>query len=248
MPVSAIAETDFKPRLPGSAASLFAKRAGLTGRGLKGIIAESKARARIVSASVRAGLVDRAMAIIRRGIANGDSFATVQRRLLAAFSDAGDFQLPLHRLRLIIRQSTLTTFNVAKQRVSLSEPVRAAFPFWQYLTVRDRNVRPEHAALHGRIFDKDDPIKDRIWPPWGYNCRCTTRDVSAAEAARAGVTTGADALTKIRIPGTDQRGIVVPPEFDHPRDQFRGGADVARKLVEPSIRALLEESIGAKAA
>lgn len=249
MPISALAKTDFVPMTPEEAARIFSKRAKLTGRGLRAIRDEARKQAGVLAVEARAKIVQRAMEIIRQGITRGDSFATVQRRLISAFSDLGGFQVPLHRLRLITRQSTLTSFNVARQRVQNSEPVRAAFPYIQYITVADKNVRPTHKALHKKIFLKSEFINSPIYPPWDYNCRCTTRDVSQSEVDRLGgaraVTPLNFALTSLKIPGTDQRGIEVRPEFDHPRDQFRGGRELISQ-VEPSLRRLVEDALDAK--
>lgn len=46
------------------------------------------------------------------------------------------------------------------------------FPFVQYQTVGDSNVRSEHALLDGRIFNIKDSDARNLWPPNGYNCRC----------------------------------------------------------------------------
>lgn len=48
----------------------------------------------------------------------------------------------------------------------------SAFKYWEYLTVLDKDVRHEHALMHGCIFRWDDPIWDKIFPPNGWNCRC----------------------------------------------------------------------------
>lgn len=46
------------------------------------------------------------------------------------------------------------------------------FPFWQYKTHGDGNVRPSHAALNGKIFPAGHDIWQRIFPPWDWGCRC----------------------------------------------------------------------------
>lgn len=56
------------------------------------------------------------------------------------------------------------------------------FDYWEYRTVGDKNVRKSHEALDGKVFAKDDPVWDKIYPPNGWNCRCTV--VPAAPAAK----------------------------------------------------------------
>ena len=46
------------------------------------------------------------------------------------------------------------------------------FPYWEYKTVGDDKVRPEHAKLNGVILPANDPRWLKIWPPNGWKCRC----------------------------------------------------------------------------
>ena len=46
------------------------------------------------------------------------------------------------------------------------------FPFWEYRTVGDDRVRPEHEDIDGLILPADDPRWKKIMPPNGWNCRC----------------------------------------------------------------------------
>lgn len=56
----------------------------------------------------------------------------------------------------------------------MSDPaVAAALPFWTYRTAGDDRVRPAHAALDGFSARNNDVVWNRIYPPCGYNCRCT---------------------------------------------------------------------------
>ncbi|MGL5133073.1 MAG: phage minor head protein, partial [Planktothrix sp.] len=46
------------------------------------------------------------------------------------------------------------------------------FPFLQYKTVQDGNVRPEHAVLHNVTRAVDDKFWLTYFPPNGWSCRC----------------------------------------------------------------------------
>jgi SPP1 gp7 family putative phage head morphogenesis protein len=46
------------------------------------------------------------------------------------------------------------------------------FPYWEYRTVGDNKVRPEHRTLNGLILPANDPRWNKIWPPNGWKCRC----------------------------------------------------------------------------
>jgi uncharacterized protein with gpF-like domain len=49
----------------------------------------------------------------------------------------------------------------------------AALPYWMYRTAGDDRVRPAHAALDGFAAKASDVVWHRLYPPCGYNCRCT---------------------------------------------------------------------------
>ena len=74
-----------------------------------------------------------------------------------------------------------TAFNTAMQRAyslgryeQMSEPVvKHLLPIWQYWTVGDDRVRPEHRVLHRFAARADDPVWRKIYPPNGFGCRCS---------------------------------------------------------------------------
>ena len=57
----------------------------------------------------------------------------------------------------------------------------SGYPMLEYRTVGDDKVRPEHAALDGLILKSVDPIWDKIYPPNGWNCRCTVIPAAATD-------------------------------------------------------------------
>jgi phage gp29-like protein len=46
------------------------------------------------------------------------------------------------------------------------------FPYVEYFTAGDGNVRNPHAVLNHRIFNLNDAEARKIWPPNGHGCRC----------------------------------------------------------------------------
>jgi SPP1 gp7 family putative phage head morphogenesis protein len=46
-------------------------------------------------------------------------------------------------------------------------------PYVMYNAIEDNRVRPEHLALDGKVFRKDDANARRYFPPLGFNCRCS---------------------------------------------------------------------------
>lgn len=45
--------------------------------------------------------------------------------------------------------------------------------YLEYSTVKDSQVRPEHAILDGKTFPKSDSFWNKYYPPLSWNCRCT---------------------------------------------------------------------------
>ncbi len=83
-----------------------------------------------------------------------------------------------------------------------------------YDAVGDGRTRPSHLVMDGKAFAKSDAIWNTWWPPNGFNCRCTVRLMSAAEARARGlkVESGAGILRGEQVsvgPGRDQ---VISPD------------------------------------
>jgi hypothetical protein len=71
---------------------------------------------------------------------------------------------------------------------SLWDKVQTAgiYRFLQYKTRADAKVREAHRALHDKIFNIDDPVWQKIYPPNGWNCRCYTRPLTHEELQSSG--------------------------------------------------------------
>ena len=57
---------------------------------------------------------------------------------------------------------------------------------WEFRTYPGADVRPNHAAMRGKVAATDDPIWDTMRPPLGYNCRCSLEFVGHRQALKAG--------------------------------------------------------------
>lgn len=73
------------------------------------------------------------------------------------------------------RTEYATALNCAQAACNYRELKRKSklFPYWEYKTVGDSKVRPEHADLDGLILPYNSPKWDEIYPPNGWNCRCS---------------------------------------------------------------------------
>lgn len=80
----------------------------------------------------------------------------------------------------VIARTNIAQAQQRAQRKMLEDPlVKNLFPAWQYSAVLDGRARITHASLDGRIFRRDNPIWNTIYPPLAFNCRCTVVGVDA---------------------------------------------------------------------
>lgn len=83
--------------------------------------------------------------------------------------------------RLVFRNATTRAYAAGRQRQAREMPGVVGL---EYLATMDGDARKNHAAADGLIAAVEDSVWDRISPPNGHNCRCTTRLVTSLEAAR----------------------------------------------------------------
>lgn len=55
------------------------------------------------------------------------------------------------------------------------------YPAYQYMTRDDNRVRDAHRPLHGKVFNANDPIWNKILPPNGWKCRCYVNPLTSEE-------------------------------------------------------------------
>jgi SPP1 gp7 family putative phage head morphogenesis protein len=102
-------------------------------------------------------------------------------RKAVANIDGGDVFGRTH-LETVFQTNVQRAYQGGKAEQMSDDAVVAVMPFWQYRTAGDARVRPAHAALDGFTAMNNDPVWGRIYPPCGYNCRCTVIPLSQDEA------------------------------------------------------------------
>jgi len=229
MPVSDLQPADFLPKRMEAAGALLRTKTPLTSAAFDQLKREAKARAFRMAGVSKITLIEKAQRIITRGLRDGLGNEAIRNRINTAFRAAGVKPLAGWHLRVVLRQNMLGAASVARDRVLRDPAVLKGLPYWQYMTVGNgkpgiNGVRPEHAALHGKVF----LATDRFWLFWtplnGWNCRCTVTALTAGTFKRMSAP-----LYTLNMAGavvrSDGKGKAVEtqldPEFAYPVDVDR---------------------------
>ena len=113
-------------------------------------------------------------------------------------------------------------------------------PYWQYIAINDASTRPEHSALHGRIFRHDDPIWQKIFPPNGFNCRCSVRTLSDRELERKGLIKDVEESNNGKI--YDVHGQPIEPDEGFAHNPGEVGVIELDKLYQKKLKKRLKET------
>lgn len=124
---------------------------------------------------------------------------------------------------LVMRNATQASFAGGRYSAMWAPEWQQVAPFWRYYATLDDRTRPEHAALHGRVFRKDDLAARSYLPPLGFACRCQAQELTLADVEDAGY----QVFDGARVPylPTEDGGTVGRPP---------GGWDVDRVLATMS--------------
>ena len=125
------------------------------------------------------------------------------------------------RLDLVMRQNAAMAAGVGRYQVSRDPAIEERWPCWRYIT--GPNARDAHAALDGKVFLKSDPIWNRIYPPWEFNCNCDVEDAELPEK-------GADKIAAEAVPESDSGFKFDPAEAFNRLDPALITDDELRKL------------------
>jgi SPP1 gp7 family putative phage head morphogenesis protein len=102
----------------------------------------------------------------------------------------GQVKAAARRAELLLRTHGFQAYQSAACQVM--DRQKDVLPYWQYLTMEDEKVRPEHAALDQLVLPADDPFWEHHTGPWDWGCRCQRvalskedhAEIKAADAKR----------------------------------------------------------------
>ncbi|GEM_PF-3104474 len=171
-------EIQFAPVPHEAAAKIISDRPVVTREVFKKMLPEMRARAFLISGVEDMNVVQQ----IRDRIADlprGASWEDIREDIAKDLGPWMDEESAGKRATLLMRHHGFQAYAAAHYRVM--DEQRAAFPYWQYLTMGDEKVRSSHAKLHGLILPANHPFWKDHYPPWDWNCRCQVVAVSEDE-------------------------------------------------------------------
>lgn len=126
-----------------------------------------------------------------------------RQALIETFDNAGITPDNTFQIETIYRTHTQMAYSAARWQTNTSEEIAEILWGYEYSTVGDMRVRPEHAALDGVKLPKDDRFWLTTFPPNGWNCRCQA--IEMFEPAELTLPPGQFQVdNKIIIPGADK--------------------------------------------
>lgn len=109
------------------------------------------------------------------------------------------------RAELLMRTHGFQSYQAGACQVM--DRQKDVLPFWQYLTMEDDRVRPEHAALDQIVLPADHPFWENHTPPWDWGCRCQRVAISQEDRD--------EIAEKDAKRQPDQRLVLEGPQADH---------------------------------
>lgn len=151
-------------------------------------------RAKAESFTIAGDLSDRTIAKVRDTLAK----TTYDGASLDKFSKEvseriGKSAIGPGHLENVYRTNLQAAFRDGQASVMANPVVASVFPYIEYIPISDSRTRDTHSQL-GKlgidgtgIYRREDPFWSLFTPPWDFQCRCSTNNLTIEAAARKGV-------------------------------------------------------------
>lgn len=83
---------------------------------------------------------------------------------------SGDAEKSQRRAELLLRTHGYQAYAAGQYRTLTAQS--EVFPYWEYDSADDGQVRASHAALDGKVFPANADFWKSHFPPWEFGCRC----------------------------------------------------------------------------
>lgn len=89
------------------------------------------------------------------------------------------------RIKTIFQSNMHSAYSVGRYKQQLEDADIA--PYWMYQCIMDGKTRPEHKAMHGKVFRYDDAFWNNFYPPNGWGCRCFVKSLTENQLNQRGL-------------------------------------------------------------
>ncbi len=148
-------------------------------------------------------LIQRVRDELARLALSGGTEAEFEAAVNKMTTEAGVEAINAFTLDTAFQTAMQKAYSLGRYEQMKAPAVKDVLPVWQYWTVGDAAVRPEHRVIHGFAALADDPVWLKIYPPNGFNCRCAVVPLLASEAPKDAMEPGyarLPMLAKLKVP------------------------------------------------
>jgi SPP1 gp7 family putative phage head morphogenesis protein len=149
------------------------KLIGMSRNAFDGLARKYRMQAFTVAGLSDVKLIEQIKLALAEVMARGGTVQDFERAVNGLTDKAGVERLAKNQIDTIFQTVVQTAYQNGRFEQMTDPAVLAALPYWMYRTAGDNRVRPAHAALDGFAARALDPVWHRLYPPCGYNCRCT---------------------------------------------------------------------------
>jgi SPP1 gp7 family putative phage head morphogenesis protein len=137
-----------------------------------GLSAQYKADAFTVAGTTDVRLIAKVRDELADVLQRGGTEADFEKAVAQMETEAGVEEINAFALDTVFTTNMQKAYSLGRYEQMTDPDVMSALPYWQYLTVHDDRVRPEHAVIDEFVARAIDPVWNKIYPPNGFNCRC----------------------------------------------------------------------------
>ncbi len=172
----------------------WAARAALTPEQVQAFGEEVKARAFTLARVWETRFLEDVQASLGKAMQDGTTLAAwlpTAQKLLDGYGGSvllhggGDRWAPWYA-DLVIRNAVQGSFAGGRYSAMFGPEWIIRAPYWRYHATLDARTRPTHAALHGKVFRKDDTAARPYLAPWSHGCRCQAIEMTLEEFDEGG--------------------------------------------------------------
>ncbi len=146
---------------------------------------EEHNRAFTITNILKADILQVVLDLLGLNIEKGFDFKIFEKALEKKFEKVGFGYNNRSRFKLVYEINTFLAYG--KGRYDSMRGNVDSKPYWVYKCEKLPKSRDEHLKMHDRIYRYDNPIWNYMYPPNGFNCKCSVRAMSSKDVQLNGL-------------------------------------------------------------